>query len=64
MAKRKKLPAEVEVAMLASLEYAMKHSADWHKIGFDPIHTQAIEQLKAEGVIEIWPETGLYRILK
>jgi len=67
MVKKKKLPEilpEVEAAMLASLEYAIKYPEDWHKIGFDPIHKQAIEELKTQGVIEIWPETALYRILK
>jgi hypothetical protein len=61
--KKKKLSPDVEVAMLGILEYAMRRPDAWHKVGFDPIHKQALEELKRQGVVEVWPETGLYRIL-
>jgi hypothetical protein len=68
MAKKKKkqsagIPPDVEAAMLAILEYAMKRRAAWHKIGSDPIHRQAVDELKKQGVIEVWRETGLYRVI-
>jgi hypothetical protein len=62
--KNNKLPADVEEAMLAILEYAMKRPADWHKISPDPVYRQAVDELKRQGVVGIWQETGLYRIVK
>jgi hypothetical protein len=62
--KNKKLPADVEEAMLTILEYAMKRPADWRTIGRDPVYKAAVDELKRKGVVEVWPETGLYRIVK
>jgi|HubBroStandDraft_2_1064218.scaffolds.fasta_scaffold251559_2 hypothetical protein len=34
----------------------------WHKIGNLEATKKAAELLATRGVIEIWPETGLYRL--
>lgn len=45
--------------MLAMLEWASKRPQAWLKIGD---HTQAAELLAKRGVVEVWKETGLYRL--
>lgn len=45
--------------MLAILEWAMKHPKAWHKIGDD---VTAVELLAKRGAVEVWKETGLYRL--
>jgi hypothetical protein len=51
----------VNEQMLAMLEWASAH-AGWHKIGNLGATKKAAELLAERGVIEIWPETGLYRL--
>jgi hypothetical protein len=34
----------------------------WHKIGYLDATKKAVELLAKRGVIEVWPETGLYRL--
>lgn len=64
MAKKKLTAAERLVAeqMLAMIEWASAHPKAWHKIGNLEATKKAAEQLAARGVVEIWPETGLYRL--
>lgn len=60
---RKKLTAAERSAdkrMLQILEWATKHPTAWHKIGDD---TAAVQLLAKRGVVEVWPETGLYRLV-
>jgi hypothetical protein len=59
--KKKLTKAErmVDETMLAMLEWATKHPKGWHKIGD---RTAAAELLAKRGVIEVWPETNLYRL--
>ena len=45
--------------MLKVLESATKRPKAWHKIG-DQMH--AAELLAKRGVVEVWKETGLYRL--
>jgi hypothetical protein len=53
----------VNEQMLAMLEWASEHPAKWHKIGnLDATRKAAAELLAKRGVIEIWPQTGLYRL--
>lgn len=65
---------DIEEAMLAALEYAMKRPDNWHKI--DPaigsfrqdatkpsLRWLAIEELRKRGAVEVWRETGLYRLI-
>jgi hypothetical protein len=52
----------VQEQMLAMLEWASDRPDKWHKIGNLEATKRAAELLKERGVIEIWPETGLYRI--
>jgi hypothetical protein len=52
----------VQEQMLAMLEWATDHPGKWHPIGKLDATRQAAELLAKRGVIEIWPETGLYRI--
>jgi hypothetical protein len=61
----KKLTKEerlVDEQMLAMLEWASEHPTKWHRIGNLEATKKAAELLKARGVIEIWPETNLYRL--
>lgn len=37
----------------------MKHPKAWHKIGDD---AAAVELLAKRGAVEVWKETGLYRL--
>lgn len=50
--------------MLAILEWATEYPKPeaWHKIGNLEATQKAAELLAARGVIEIWKETGLYRL--
>jgi hypothetical protein len=48
--------------MLAMLEWASDRPDRWHKIGNLDATKRAAELLAKRGVIEIWRETGLYRI--
>lgn len=62
----KKLTKEerlVQEQMLAMLEWASEHRG-WHKIGNIDATKKAAELLAKRDVIEIWPETGLYRLKK
>jgi len=64
MAAKKLTQAErlVQEQMLAMLEWASDHPAKWHPIGKLDATRKAAELLAKRGVIEIWPETGLYRL--
>lgn len=48
--------------MLAMLEWASDRPDKWHKIGNLAATKTAAELLAKRDVIEIWPETGMYRI--
>jgi hypothetical protein len=63
MQKKKLTAAErlVDEQMLAIIEWASEHPG-WHKIGNIDASKRAAELLEKRGVIEIWPETGLYRL--
>jgi hypothetical protein len=63
MAKKKLTAAErlLDEQLLALLEWATEHPG-WHKIGNIEATKKAAELLAKRGVIEIWPETGLYRL--
>lgn len=63
MAKKKLTAAErlLDEQLLALLEWATEHPG-WHKIGNIDASKRAAELLAMRGVIEIWPETGLYRL--
>lgn len=54
----------VNEQMLAMLEWASEYPKPdaWHKIGNLEATRKAAELLAKRGVIEIWPETGLYRL--
>jgi hypothetical protein len=52
----------VEKQMLAMLEWAPEHPKAWHKIGNLKATKKAAELLATRGVIEVWKETGLYRL--
>ena len=67
MWQRRKLTAAerlVDEQMLAMLEWASEYPKRdaWHKIGNLEATKKAAELLAKRGVIEIWPETGLYRL--
>jgi len=64
MAKKKLTQQErlVDEQMLAMLEWASDRPDKWHKIGNVDATKKAAELLAARGVIEIWAETGLYRL--
>jgi hypothetical protein len=68
LAKKKLTAAErlVDEQMLAMLEWATEYPKPgaWHKIGNLEATKKAAELLAARGVIEIWAETGLYRLKK
>ena len=62
---KKKLTAAerlVDEQMLAMLEWASDRPDKWHRIGNLDATKKAAELLAARGVIEIWPETNMYRI--
>jgi hypothetical protein len=62
---RKKLTAVerlVDEQMLAMIEWASDHPNKWHKIGNLDATQKAAELLAKRGVIEVWSETGLYRL--
>ena len=48
--------------MLAMLEWASEHPKQWHNIGKLEATQKAAELLAKRGVIEVWPETNLYRL--
>jgi len=50
--------------MLAMLEWASDNPTKWHRIGKLDAARKAAEPLAKRGVIEIWPETQLYRLKK
>jgi hypothetical protein len=52
----------VDEQMLAMLEWASERPGRWNKIGNMEATKQAAELLEKRGVIEIWKETGLYRV--
>jgi hypothetical protein len=64
MAKKKLSAAErmVDEQMLAMLEWTTERPDKWHKIGNLDATKKAAELLAKRGVIEIWRETGLYRL--
>jgi hypothetical protein len=64
VAKKKLTKAErlVQEQMLAMLEWASDHPGKWHRIGKLDATIEAARLLEARGVIEIWKETGLYRL--
>jgi hypothetical protein len=64
MATKRLIQAErlVQEQMLAMLEWASDRPDNWHKIGYLDATKKAAELLAKRGVIEIWPETGLYRL--
>jgi hypothetical protein len=64
MAKRKLTAAErlVDEQMLAILEWASDRPDKWHKIGYLDATKRAAELLAKRDVIEVWKETGLYRL--
>lgn len=54
--------APVDEQMLAMLEWASSNPTKWHPIGRLKATIKAAELLAKRGVIEIWPETQLYRL--
>ena len=54
----------VDEQMLALLEWATEYSKRdaWHKIGSLDATKKAADLLAERGVIEVWSETGLYRL--
>jgi hypothetical protein len=52
----------VQQQMLAMLEWASERPDKWNKIGNLDATKKAAELLAKRGVIEIWKETGLYRL--
>jgi len=61
----KKLSKEerlMDEQMLALLEWAAEHPTKWHNIGKLEASQKAAALLAKRGVIEVWPETGLYRL--
>lgn len=64
MAQKKLTAAErlIDEQMLAMLELASDRPDKWHKIGNLTATKKAAELLAKRGVIEVWPETGMYRI--
>jgi hypothetical protein len=52
----------VQQQMLAMLEWASDHPTKWHPIGKLVATRTAAELLAKRDVIEIWPETQLYRL--
>lgn len=64
MATKKLIKAEklVNEQMLAMLEWASERPDKWHPTGKLEATKKAAELLEQRGVIEIWKETGLYRL--
>jgi hypothetical protein len=64
MATKKLTKAErlVQEQMLAMLEWASDNPTKWHSIGKLEATQKAAELLAKRGVIEIWPETNMYRL--
>jgi len=64
VAKKKLTAAErlVDEQMLAMIEWASEHPEKWQPIGKLPATVKAAELLAKRGVIEVWKETGLYRL--
>jgi hypothetical protein len=61
----KKLTKEerlMDEQLLAMLEWASEHPKAWHRIGNLDATKKAAELLAKRGVIEVWPETCLYRL--
>jgi hypothetical protein len=52
----------VQEQMLAMLEWGSDRPDKWHKIGNLEAMQKAAELLAKRGVIEVWPETNMYRI--
>jgi hypothetical protein len=52
----------VQEQMLAMLEWAADNPAKWRPIGKLEATRKAADLLAKRGVIEIWPETQLYRL--
>lgn len=52
----------VDEQMLALLEWASERPDKWHKIGNLAATEKAADLLAKRGVIEIWKETGMYRL--
>lgn len=52
----------VDEQMLAMLEWASERPDKWHKVGYLDATKKAAELLAKRGVIEIWPETNMYRL--
>lgn len=52
----------VQEQMLATLKWASDHPTKWHRIGNLEESKKAAELLEKRGVIEIWPETNLFRL--
>jgi hypothetical protein len=52
----------VDEQMLAMLEWASDNPTKWHPIGKLEATQRAAELLAKRGVIEVWPETNLYRL--
>ena len=52
----------VQEQMLAMLEWASDNPGRWNPIGKIEATRKAAELLAKRGVIEIWKETGLYRL--
>lgn len=64
MAKKKPTAAErlVDEQMLTMLEWASDNPTKWHRIGKLEATRKAAELLAKRGVIELGPETNLYRL--
>lgn len=52
----------VQEQMLALLEWASDGPGKWHKIGNLEATKKAAQLLAKRGVIEVWPESGMYRL--
>jgi hypothetical protein len=52
----------VDEQMLAILEWASDNPKRWHSIGNMEATQKAVELLAKRGVIEVWPETNMYRL--
>jgi hypothetical protein len=52
----------VDEQMQATLEWASERPKAWHKIGNLDATRKAAALLAKRDVIEVWPETGLYRL--
>jgi hypothetical protein len=63
MAKKNLTAAErlLDEQLLALLEWASENPG-WHRIGNIDASKRAVELLEKRGMVEIWKETGLYRL--